>query len=153
MPLLEETGYVPTSKYVSAVEIREYLVKIARKWDLLDKISFRTTLDGLRWDEEACSWKANLSSGRGKDGQTKESLSADADFVVITGGYFGRPHVPKFQALQSFGGDMMHTSRWDYNITGGCSDTPFPKMDKLRGKRVGLLGTGATVSTVIQASS
>ncbi|KAL0070059.1 hypothetical protein AAF712_002956 [Marasmius tenuissimus] len=149
LPLLEETGYVPSTKYVSAVEIRNYLVDIVRKWNLTDKISYRTNLEGLKWNEDTRSWKVDLVSGRGKDGQTRESFSVDADFAFITSGIFPRPHVPKLQGLHSFEGDMMHTSRWDYNITGGSPETPFPEMDKLKGKRVGILGTGATAVQVV----
>ena len=44
---------------------------------------------------------------------------------------------------------MFHTSRWNYDVTGGSSDVAFPEMEKLKGKRVGIIGTGATAIQVV----
>ncbi|KAL0568846.1 hypothetical protein V5O48_013132, partial [Marasmius crinis-equi] len=149
LPLLEETGYVPTEKYASAVEIRNYLVQIAEKWGLTDKILFRTSVDGLRWDDSSNVWKVDLVTRRGPGGQTVEKFSVDVDFTFLASGVFPGPHAPKLSGLEAFGGEMMHTSRWDYNITGGSSETPFPEMVKLKGKRVGIIGTGASAVQAI----
>ncbi len=45
MPLLEETGYVPKSKYASGVELREHAERIAEKWGLSDKVLFRANVE------------------------------------------------------------------------------------------------------------
>ncbi|KAJ2967736.1 hypothetical protein NUW58_g10380 [Xylaria curta] len=39
---------------------------------------------------------------------------------------------------------MFHTSLWNYDVTGGTSEEAFPELSKLAGKRVGIIGTGAT---------
>jgi cation diffusion facilitator CzcD-associated flavoprotein CzcO len=44
---------------------------------------------------------------------------------------------------------MFHTSRWNYNVTGGSSDSAFPTLDKLAGKRVGIVGTAATAVQIV----
>ncbi|KAL0567538.1 hypothetical protein V5O48_014461 [Marasmius crinis-equi] len=150
LPLLEETGYIPKQKYSSCVEIRNYLIELVRKWGLADKILYRTSIDGpLRWDESSRTWKVDLITGRGPNGQTKERFSVEADFTFLVNGLFPAPHAPKLPGLDSFKGSMMHTGRWDYSITGGSSETPFPEMDKLKGKRVGIIGTGATAIQVV----
>ncbi|KAL0573796.1 hypothetical protein V5O48_008149 [Marasmius crinis-equi] len=144
LPLLEETGYVPTKKYASAVEIRNYLAEVAQKWGLAAKILFRTSVDGLRWDDSSRSWKVDLVTRRGRNGENAERFSVEADFTMLGSGVFPGAHVPKVAGLESFGGPMMHTARWDYGVTGGSSETPFPEMVKLKGKRVGIIGTGAS---------
>lgn len=46
-PMLEETGYVPSHKYTSAVEIRDYLVKLVERFGLEERIMFRTEINSL----------------------------------------------------------------------------------------------------------
>jgi cation diffusion facilitator CzcD-associated flavoprotein CzcO len=149
MPLLEETGYMPSQKYASSVEIRSYLVDIVRQFGLQDNILYRTQVDGLQWDDATHTWKADMTSSRGAGGLEKTTLWANAEFVFISTGLFPRPHVPKLAGLVGFEGNMFHTARWDYDITGGSSETAFPIMDRLKGKRVGIIGTGATAIQVV----
>ena len=54
-----------------------------------------------------------------------------AKFVVLANGILTTPKLARIDGMQSFAGDSFHTSRWDYNID-------------LKGKRVGIIGTGAT---------
>jgi cation diffusion facilitator CzcD-associated flavoprotein CzcO len=149
LPLLEETGYIPPKKYVSGVEIRAYLEDLAHKFGLEDKILYRTQIDGLQWDDKIHAWKADMTSGRGSGGQEKSTVWMNAEFVFLATGVFPRPQVPKLPGLVGFEGAMFHTARWDYKVTGGSSDTAFPELDKLRGKRVGIIGTGATAIQIV----
>ncbi|ORY68389.1 uncharacterized protein BCR38DRAFT_334696 [Pseudomassariella vexata] len=149
LPLLEEMGYMPPHKYISGVGIRNYLVEMAKKWDLADKIMYRTQVNGLQWDDGIRAWKADMTTGRGPGGQEKSTLWMNADFVLLNTGLFPHPQVPKLPGLTGFEGAMFHTARWDYNVTGGSSETPFPTLDKLNGKRVGIIGTGATAIQVV----
>lgn len=144
LPLLEETGYMPKQKYSSSVEIRKYLEDTVAKFNLQNRILFRTDAKGLEWNEDLKTWKAILTTRRGPEGKDEKNISIQADFVTIASGLFPHPQVPRVPGLADFEGAMLHTARWDYNITGGSSDDAFPELEKLRGKRVGIIGTGAT---------
>ncbi|KAI1759224.1 FAD/NAD(P)-binding domain-containing protein [Hypoxylon sp. FL1150] len=151
LPLLEETGFVPSHKYSSGVEIRKYLQSVVKRYDLEDKILFRTQLGQLEWDDAARVWKAEMTSGRGPRGAEKVTFSVNAEFVWLTAGLLIQPQVPKLAGvgLEGFGGDILHTSLWNYDVTGGSSEEAFPELSKLKGKRVGIIGTGATAVQVL----
>src|SRR5437763_12250698 len=64
-----------------------------------------------------------------------------ARFVCMANGPLHRPKLPGIPGIDSFKGHSFHTSRWDYDYTGGNSDGG---LTGLAGKRVGIIGTGAT---------
>ncbi len=131
LPLLEEIGYVPKEKYSRAPEILEHSRAIARHFGLYDGALFQTEVTGMRWDEEAGRWRVATSRG--------DELRAR--FVCMANGPLHRPKLPAIEGIESFQGHSFHTSRWDYGYTGGDSEG---NLSGLRGKRVGIIGTGAT---------
>lgn len=146
LPFLEETGYVPMKKYAPGHEILEHSERIAKHWDLTDKGLFRTQVSDLKWNEDGKTWTVSLTENRGP-GQSPRDLKVEAQYFIVASGVLSRPQVPKIPGLESFAGDMFHTSRWDWNVTGG---TPSDgNMSKLEGKRVGVIGTGATAIQVV----
>ena len=64
-----------------------------------------------------------------------------ARFVVMSNGPLNRPKLPGIPGIDSFKGHTFHTSRWDYDYTGGNSTG---NLTKLADKRVAIIGTGAT---------
>ncbi|KAF2740337.1 FAD/NAD(P)-binding domain-containing protein [Polyplosphaeria fusca] len=144
MPMLEEMEYMPTQKYASHAEIRAYLNKLLERYGLTDRVLCRTQVNGLQWDENIHAWKVDMTTGRGPEGKDMSTLWVNADIPILASGLFPNPQVPKVPGIAGFEGPMFHTSRWDYSITGGSSEEAFPVMDKLEGKRVGIIGTGAT---------
>lgn len=136
LPMLEETGYVPVEKYSRAPEIFAHCQRIAEKYDLYPKALFQTEIERLDWDEEASRWLVTTDRG--------DRLSAR--FVIIAGGILHKAKLPGIPGIESFKGHSFHTSRWDYDYTGGSPSEP---MDKLQGKRVALIGTGATAVQVM----
>ena len=70
-----------------------------------------------------------------------------ADAVGSSTGPLHRPKLPGVPGIESFVGHCFHTSRWDYDYTGG--DPGGAPLDKLADKRVGIIGTGATAIQVI----
>jgi len=56
LPLLEETGFMPSERYASATEIFEYSKHLARTFDLYSHALFQTAVTGAEWDEEARRW-------------------------------------------------------------------------------------------------
>jgi cyclohexanone monooxygenase len=131
LPLLEEVGYVPKEKYSFGREILEHSQAIARKFDLYRAACFQTRVEELRWDEEELRWI--VSTNRGD--RTK------ARYVCLAAGPLNKPKLPGIPGIETFEGHSFHASRWDYRYTGGSSEG---NLTGLQGKRVGIIGTGAT---------
>jgi cyclohexanone monooxygenase len=131
LPLLEEIGYVPKEKYSHAPEILAHSQAIGRHFDLYRNACFQTEVTELRWDEDAARWI--ISTNRGD--------RMRARFVCMANGPLHRPKLPGVPGIESYEGHTFHTSRWDYDYTGGDSDGGLMG---LQGKRVGIIGTGAT---------
>jgi cyclohexanone monooxygenase len=131
LPLLEETGYIPKEKYSFAPEIFEHAQRIGKHFHLYERACFQTQIKEARWDEEAGRWTVT----------TDRDDVFQARFVVMSSGPLNRPKLPAIPGIETFKGHTFHTSRWDYNYTGG--DTTGG-LHKLHNKRVGIIGTGAT---------
>jgi cation diffusion facilitator CzcD-associated flavoprotein CzcO len=131
LPLLEETGYMPVEKYSRAPEILAHSRRIAEHFNLYDKACLQTEITGLNWDDDANVWVIETDRG---DRMT-------ADHVIMSNGPLNRPKLPGIPGVESFKGHSFHTSRWDYDYTGGDS---LGGLTGLKGKRVGIIGTGAT---------
>jgi cyclohexanone monooxygenase len=131
LPLLEETGYIPTKKYAHASEIFAYAQLLGRKYNMYENAIFQTEVVDAVWNEGTHRW--DLTTNRGDHIATR--------FFVICGGVLHKAKLPGIPGIRDFQGDAFHTSRWDYDITGGGPETP---MDKLADKVVGIIGTGAT---------
>ena len=132
MPLLEETGHMPSEKYAHAPEILAHCQRIGRHFGLYANALFHTEVSALEWDEAASRWRIETNRG---DRFT-------AQFIGMGTGPLHVPKLPGIPGLESFGGHSFHTSRWDYDYTGG--DPSGAPMEKLADKRVGIIGTGAT---------
>jgi cyclohexanone monooxygenase len=131
LPLLEELGYVPVEKYSRAPEILAHSRAIGEHFDLYRNACFQTEVTRMVWDEEAMRWIVHTNRGD----------AMRARFVVMANGPLHRPKLPGIPGIERFKGHSFHTSRWDYDYTGGTSDGG---LDRLAGKRVGVIGTGAT---------
>jgi len=131
LPLLEEIGYVPKEKYSHAPEILAHSRAIGRKYDLYRGACFQTEVRAIRWDDDRARWIVSTNRG--------DALRAR--FVCMAAGPLNRPKLPGIPGIESFRGHSFHTSRWDYGYTGGDSSGG---LTGLRGKRVGIVGTGAT---------
>ena len=132
MPLLEETGHMPSEKYAHAPEILVHCQRIGRQYGLYDNALFHTEVVSLDWVETKSCWSIRTSRG---DAFT-------AKFVGIGTGPLHVPKLPGIPGIETFKGHSFHTSRWDYDYTGG--DPSGALMEKLADKRVGIIGTGAT---------
>ena len=131
LPLLEEIGYVPQEKYSRAPEILAHSRAIGEHFDLYNGALFQTEVTKMAWDEDAARWIVSTNRG--------DALKAR--FVVMANGPLHRPKLPGIPGLESFRGHSFHTSRWDYAYTGGTNEGG---LSGLAGKRVGVIGTGAT---------
>ncbi len=131
MPLLEELGSVPTMKYASGAEILAHSQAIGRHYRLYDQALFQTEVTKLEWDTEASRWIVS----------TNRDDAVRARFVAMANGPLHRPKLPGIPGIEKFRGHAFHTSRWDYNYTGG---SPEGGLERLRDKRIAVIGTGAT---------
>lgn len=132
LPLLEETGTVPSAKYVPAHEIFAHARRIAETFGLYEHSLLSTGVTDVRWDAAVSRWV--VSTDRGDEFRAR--------FIATGTGPLHRPKLPGVPGLEEFTGDVFHTSRWDYSVTGG-SPAGQP-MSELHDKRVGIIGTGAT---------
>ena len=126
LPLLEEMGYFPTMKFASGFEILEYCQSMAAKSGFYDRCLFHTTVEQTAWDEAAGRWTVTTDRGD----------RMRARFVVLANGILTTPKLARIDGMESFEGKSFHTSRWDYNVD-------------LEGKRVGIIGTGATAVQIV----
>jgi cation diffusion facilitator CzcD-associated flavoprotein CzcO len=148
MPLLEETGYIPTMKYTSSQELREHAERIARHYGL-DKITwFRQRVQDFVWDETKKEWITTLVPQL-KQGKEGNPLKVRSRFAIMATGVVTMPQVPLIPGIDKFKGPIFHTARWDYNITGGSDEKPA--LTKLQDKRVAIIGTGASAIQVVPA--
>ena len=131
LPLLEEVGYIPKEKYSKAPEILAHSQAIGRHFDLYRNSCFQTEVTEVRWDDSIRRWV--ISTNRGD--------KMRARFVVMANGPLHRPKLPGIPGVETFKGHSFHTSRWDYAYTGGSSEGGLVG---LKGKRIGIIGTGAT---------
>ncbi|MBV1878272.1 MAG: NAD(P)/FAD-dependent oxidoreductase [Pseudomonadales bacterium] len=131
MPLLEEMDYVPKERYSHAPEILQHSINIAKKFNLYEKACFQTEVTKVHWDEESNRWII----------ETDRKDQIKAKFVAMSNGLLTRPKLPGIKGIDKYKGHTFHTSRWDYDYTGGSSEGD---LSNLADKRVAIIGTGAT---------
>lgn len=114
-------------RFSSQPENLRYLNFVADKFDLRRHMRFNTRVERMYWSEADQLWKLELSGG--------EELKTR--FVVTSLGPLSAPTLPEIPGMDSFTGDSFHTFHWPRN--------PVP----LAGRRVGIIGTGATGIQII----
>ena len=113
--------------YSAQPENERYLNYVADKFELRRDITFGARVASLVYDEAANRWEATTDDGR----------KARAQFVITAIGILSARYVPDFEGLESYEGEWCHTNRW-----------PKEGM-RLAGRRVGVIGTGATAVQLI----
>jgi cation diffusion facilitator CzcD-associated flavoprotein CzcO len=113
--------------YPMQPELRDYLRRCAERFGVMDKISFETEVTSAAWDEDAGHWRVETTKG-----------DWTADVVVAAPGPLSEPSFPDVPGRESFAGAQFHTARWDQS-------------HDLRGRRVAVVGTGASAIQVVPA--
>ncbi|OLT41670.1 cyclopentanone 1,2-monooxygenase [Saccharomonospora sp. CUA-673] len=119
--------------YPDWAELRRYFEYVDQKLDLRRDVALNTRVVGAEFDEERRQWLV-----RAKNTQTGQSSQVWARYLVLCTGFGSKPYIPDIPGLESFTGACHHTARW-----------PQEGID-LSGKRVGVIGTGASGVQVIQ---
>jgi cation diffusion facilitator CzcD-associated flavoprotein CzcO len=136
MPLLEEVDYMPTEKYARAKELLKHSRMIGEKFDLYSRALFQTETREMRWLEEEGQWITHTARGD----------KIKSRFIIPAAGPLHRPKLLGVQGIEDFKGHSFHSSRWDFDYTGG---DPSGGLHKLKDKRVGIIGTGATAVQIV----
>src|SRR5215510_14123141 len=113
--------------YSGQPENEKYLNYVADKFDLRKDIQFNSRVVSAIYDEQANRWDIQLESGQ----------RARAQFLIAAVGLLSARYTPPFEGVESFKSESFHTSRW-----------PKEKVD-FTGKRVAVIGTGATAVQLI----
>ncbi|GGQ95865.1 flavin-containing monooxygenase [Kitasatospora griseola] len=108
-------------------DIRAYLERVADTFGLRPHLRFGAEVTELRWEEEHTRWRVTTRVG-----------SWTADAVVSAAGPLAEPKIPDLPGLDGFPGKVFHSSRWDHDYD-------------LTGKRVAVVGTGASAVQIIPA--
>ncbi|MDE0805120.1 MAG: NAD(P)/FAD-dependent oxidoreductase, partial [Acidimicrobiales bacterium] len=111
--------------------LRRYFDHVDAKWDLRRDIRFGTRVTGADWDETTHAWTVRTD--------TAEPITTR--YFVLCTGFAAKAHVPAFTGLADFGGDCHHTAHW-----------PQDGLD-MTGRRVGIIGTGASGVQVTQEAA
>lgn len=112
--------------YAPGHELRAYAEHCVDKYGLRDRIRFDTEVHAATYDDTGDVWRLRLDSG--------DELTSR--FLINATGVLTVPNLPDIVGVDTFAGDTMHTARWD------------PDID-LRGKRVAVIGTGASAVQLI----
>jgi cation diffusion facilitator CzcD-associated flavoprotein CzcO len=107
-------------------EIQGYLRGVADKYGLRPKIRFGAEVASARFEQGR--WLVRLADGE----------EVEADFLVSACGVLHHPRHPDLPGLESFEGAAFHSARWDHGAA-------------LRGRRVGVIGTGSTGAQLVSA--
>jgi len=117
-----------TRQYACSAEIQAYLLRVVDKYGIRRHLSLDTAVTAARFDEQAGLWNLSTSDGR----------QVTARVVVSGVGGLVDPASPNIAGIERFEGALFHTARWnhDYDLTG---------------KRVAVIGTGASAIQVVPA--
>jgi cyclohexanone monooxygenase len=127
LPYLARLKFVPSKKYVSAPEIIAHLHAVAEQERIYDKTLLSTKVTRAVWDEAATVWRVETDVGD----------RITAKYLVCGMGPLSTPRLPDIEGQDVFNGASMHTSQWDGD-----------GVESVRGKRVAVVGTGASSAQV-----
>lgn len=113
-------------------EIYDYIREMASQFGLMEGIQFRTEVLGARYDADRQRWTLRV---RNADGSVEDVV---ANALITATGLLNIPQIPALTGMSEFSGPMFHSARW-------------PKQVDLRGKRVAVVGSGASSMQIVPA--
>ncbi|WP_167106949.1 NAD(P)/FAD-dependent oxidoreductase [Mycobacterium sp. DL592] len=112
--------------FSTGAEIKQYADDVSAKYDIRRHMRFNSAVDSARWDEDAALWRVTLAGG--------DSLAAR--YLITATGFLSQPKTPEIPGIENFEGTVIHTADWDNSFDSA-------------GRRIGIIGTGATAVQVI----
>lgn len=113
----------------------EYFRRCADDFDVRDHVRFDTEVLGATWSDDTGTWTLRIRGG-GRDGRDGVEESVEANALVSAVGQLNRPNLPAIDGIETFDGPWFHSARWRHHVD-------------LRGKRVAVIGTGASAAQFI----
>lgn len=113
--------------YAPGRELKNYAEHCVDKYGLRSRIRFATKVLAAEFDDRADLWRVQLDAAGGV---------LTARFLINASGVLTTPKLPEIDGVDTFGGVTIHTARWDHS-------------QDLTGKRVAVIGTGASAVQVI----
>ncbi len=117
-------SFAPNPEWTRTYPLQEELGRYARdcatRFGVLDHVRLGCEVSDAQWDEAANRWRIETSDGE-----------FTADVLIAAPGFLSEPSIPALPGLETFAGPVFHTARWNHD-------------HDLRGRRVAVLGTGAS---------
>lgn len=111
--------------------LQRYFRDCAEHFGLMQRIELSTEVSQAEWSEPGQCWRLTVTGPSG-------TRTVEANAVISAVGQLNRPRMPDIEGVGSFAGPAFHTARWDHSV-----DTA--------GRRVAVIGTGASACQVIPA--
>ncbi len=112
--------------FAPGAELKQYADHVADTYDLRRHLRFDTAVTAAHWDDEAGTWRVTTEDGE----------EIRARFLLTATGFLSQPRLPDIDGVEDFGGTTIHTADWPDDVD-------------LTGRRVGVIGTGATAVQLI----
>lgn len=113
--------------FAPQTEIRAYIDEIARRRGIAERARFGTEVTGAAWDDARKRWLVDTNEDQ-----------YEAAVVIACPGPWSEPEIPAIPGLERFEGEVFHSSRWNHDLN-------------LRGRRVAVIGTGASAVQFVPA--
>ncbi|MHB8690302.1 MAG: flavin-containing monooxygenase [Solirubrobacteraceae bacterium] len=114
--------------YAPGAELRDYAERCAERFGLNDRVRFGTKITAATFDDDSHRWRL----------ETDQGDAITARHVIDATGVLTQPKLPEIEGVETFAGVTIHTARWDDE-------------QRLAGKRVAVIGTGASAVQLIAA--
>ncbi|MEV6768761.1 NAD(P)/FAD-dependent oxidoreductase [Nocardia sp. NPDC051030] len=114
-----------SNQFADGAEVQDYAEQLVDEFDLRSKLRLETEVERCDWDPSANVWTVMTNSGE-----------ITARHLIAAFGSIETPKLPDIDGLAQFGGKIVHTARWDHDYS-------------YEGKRIGIIGTGASALQVI----
>ncbi|KAJ4301117.1 hypothetical protein N0V90_003207 [Kalmusia sp. IMI 367209] len=127
--LWEDWNY--SQRFPGSPEIRAYFDHVADKWDLRKDTKFDTYVESASWDGQASKWSISAANG----------VKYTAKFLILCTGCLTDQYIPKWKGIEKYKGIFVHSASW------------LHQEPDLKGKKVAIIGTGASAVQLIQELS
>ena len=115
-----------TRLFPAGAEMKTYAEHVADKYDVRRHMRFNANVEGAQWDDDARVWRVTLAGGE----------LIRTQFLIVATGFLCQPKTPDIPGIESFGGRVIHTAKWDDSYS-------------FDGRRAAVIGTGSTGIQVI----